>query len=189
MRMSEPDSNIREDTDLMTAAAGGDLAAFETLIRRHQNGLVNFFTRLGASSHAEDLAQETFIRLFKYRRRYTASARFTTFLYTLARHAWYDTLRKWRRRDAGLARYQTESEALGDERLEPRERRAAAVRAAVERLPEKLRLVVTLSVYEGFDYAAIGKIAGIPEGTVKSRMFLATRRLKEWLKDDDSLQS
>ncbi len=181
----DPSNLPLEDTALMLAAAGGDLTAFEDLVRRHQRGLVNFFMRLGASSHAEDLTQETFVRLFKFRHRYTPSARFTTFLYTVARHAWYDTLRKWKRQDEGLARYQTEEAARGDERLEPRERRAAEVRAAVERLPEKLRLVVTLSVYEGFDYETIGRIAGIPVGTVKSRIFLATRRLKEWLNDDD----
>jgi RNA polymerase sigma-70 factor (ECF subfamily) len=56
----------------------------------------------------------------------------------------------------------------------------------VERLPEKLRLVVVLGVYEGFDYETIGRVAGIPVGTVKSRMHLAVQRLKEWLNNENA---
>jgi RNA polymerase sigma-70 factor (ECF subfamily) len=177
--METDPANPLDDAALMSAARAGDMQAFSDLVRKHQRGLVNFFTRLGASSYAEDLAQETFIRLFNYRDRYTPSAKFTTFLYTLARHAWCDTLRKWQRRDKGLALLQAEAAGREEERHEERDRRAEQVRAAVERLPEKLRLVVVLGVYEGFDYEAIGRIAGIPVGTVKSRMFLAVQRLKE----------
>jgi RNA polymerase sigma-70 factor (ECF subfamily) len=147
---------------------------------------VNFFVRLGASSYAEDLAQETFIRVFKYRDRYSPSAKFTTFLYTLGRHALCDLLRQWQRRDKGLALIRSESDAREDERREPLDQRVEAVRAAVERLPEKLRLVVVLGVYEGFDYETIGRVAGIPVGTVKSRMHLAVQRLKEWLNNENA---
>jgi RNA polymerase sigma-70 factor (ECF subfamily) len=181
----QPDPvNLLEDAALMAASRGPDLQAFSELVRRHQRGLVNFFMRLGAYSNAEDLAQETFIRLYNYRDRYTPSAKFTTFLYTLARHAWCDTLRKWQRRDKGMLLLQVEAAVREDERVDPRAERAEVVRAAVERLPEKLRLVVVLSVYEGFDYETVGRIAGIPVGTVKSRMFLAMQRLREWLKDE-----
>jgi RNA polymerase sigma-70 factor (ECF subfamily) len=181
----DPDSaNPLEDAALMAASRTGDLDAFSELVKRHQKSLVNFFTRLGASYHAEDLAQETFVRLFKYRDRYVPSARFTTFLYTLGRHAWCDTLRKWQRRDKGMVLLQTDASIRQEEHSAARDGRAEAVRAAVERLPEKLRLVVVLSIYEGFDYETIAKVAGIPVGTVKSRMFLAVQRLKEWVKDD-----
>jgi RNA polymerase sigma-70 factor (ECF subfamily) len=180
---SESANNPLEDTALMSAARAGDMQAFSDLVQKHQRGLVNFFTRLGASSYAEDLAQETFIRLFKYRDRYTPSAKFTTFLYTLGRHAWCDTLRKWQRRDKGMLLLKADAATREEERNDPRERRAEEVRAAVERLPEKLRLVVVLGVYEGFDYETVGRIAGIPVGTVKSRMFLAMQRLRESLKE------
>ncbi len=178
----DPDNTPLDDAALMSASRGGDMQAFSDLVRKHQRGLVNFFMRMGASSHAEDLAQETFIRLFKYRDRYTPSAKFTTFLYTLARHAWFDTLRKWQRRDKGLALLQADAAIRDEERQGPKEGRAEAVRAAVERLPDKLRLVVVLGVYEGLDYETISRIAGIPVGTVKSRMFVATQRLKDELK-------
>ncbi len=178
-----------DDAVLMTASRHGDMEAFSELVRRHQRGLVNFFVRLGASSYAEDLAQETFVRLFKYRDRYTPSAKFTTFLYTLGRHAWCDMLRQWQRRDKGLTLLRNETAVREDERREPADSRADAVRAAVERLPEKLRLVVVLGVYEEFDYDTIGRVAGIPVGTVKSRMFLAMKRLKEWLNDDNALDA
>jgi RNA polymerase sigma-70 factor (ECF subfamily) len=180
---SDPNNQLLEDAALMSAARAGDMRAFSELVQKHQRGLVNFFIRLGASNHAEDLAQETFVRLFNYRDRYTPSAKFTTFLYTLGRHAWCDTLRKWQRRDRGVALLQAEAAMREEERNEPRESRAEAVRAAVERLPEKLRLVVVLGVYEGFDYETVGRIAGIPVGTVKSRMFLAMQRLRESMKE------
>jgi len=181
--------NPFDDTVLMAAAAGGDQEAFAAIVRRHQRGLVNFFIRLGASSFADDLAQETFVRLYRYRQRYRPTARFTTFLYTLARHAWYDLLRKRKRQDEGLARFQDETAVRGSERSEPRDDRNETVRDAVAQLPGKLRLVVVLSVYEGFDYDTIARIAGIPVGTVKSRMFLAIRRLKELLSDVHGLPS
>jgi RNA polymerase sigma-70 factor (ECF subfamily) len=180
---SQPENPL-EDAALMAATREGDMQAFAQLVRRHQRGLVNFFVRMGASSDAEDLAQETFVRLYKYRDRYTPSARFTTFLFTLGRHAWCDTLRQWQRRDKGLTRLRSETAIREDERHEAKNGRAEAVRAAVERLPDKLRLVMVLSVYEGFDYETIGQMAGIPVGTVKSRVFLAMQRLKEWLNHD-----
>jgi RNA polymerase sigma-70 factor (ECF subfamily) len=181
--------NPLEDAVLMAASRTGDMDAFSELVRRHQRGLVNFFMRMGASSHAEDLAQETFVRLFNYRDRYQPSAKFTTFLYTLARHAWCDLLRQWQRRDKGLELLRNNAAVRDDERREPLDGRVEAVRAAVERLPEKLRLVVVLGVYEGFDYETIARVAGIPVGTVKSRMFLATQRLKEWLNNDNASES
>ncbi len=174
--------NLLEDAALMSASRAGDLEAFSKLVRKYQQGLVNFFIRLGASSYAEDLAQETFIRLFKYRDRYMPTAKFTTFLYTLARHAWCDTLRKWQRRDKGLTLLKADASARDEERNDARDQRVDEVRAAVEQLPEKLRLVVVLSVYEEFDYETIARIMGIPVGTVKSRMFLAMQRLKQGLR-------
>ena len=96
----DPAPDAPSDFELMRRTREGDRDAFAALIRRHQPPLVNFFYRMGAYSDAEDLAQTTFLKPFEYRFRYRETAKFTTFLYTLARHAWIDGFRKSQRRDA-----------------------------------------------------------------------------------------
>ena len=82
----------------MLLAGAGDRDAFELLVRRHHQPLLNFFLRMGVDRDAEDLVQQTFIRLYNYRQRYRPSAKFTTFLYLLARQVWVDELRRRGRR-------------------------------------------------------------------------------------------
>jgi RNA polymerase sigma-70 factor (ECF subfamily) len=75
------------DRDLMGMVKLGQREAFEILVCRYQRALLNFFSRMGANiGDAEDMVQETFLRVFKYRFKYRPLAKFTTFLYTLARH-------------------------------------------------------------------------------------------------------
>jgi RNA polymerase sigma-70 factor, ECF subfamily len=166
----------RTDIELMRRFGAGEREAFAALVRRHQHSLMNFFRRLGADIHgAEDCAQETFLRLFRYGDRYRPSASFGVFLYTLARHAWVD----WSRRDARWRKAalnngekaEARSASWIDERLDLAE--------ALEALPEHLRWVVALSVYQGLRYAEIAAVLEIPLGTVKSRMFHAIRKLRE----------
>ena len=98
--MPEPSDLPEEhakDLELMLAVRDGDEAAFRALVERHQLPLVNFFARLGSGDAAEDLAQQTFLRLYKYRTRYEPRARFTTFLYMMARQIRIDSLRKLQR--------------------------------------------------------------------------------------------
>ena len=166
------------DIELMLLVAGGDREAFAVLVRRHQGPLMNLFRRLGADVHgAEDCAQETFLRLFRYRLRYRPSAPFLAFLYTLARHSWVD----WsRRRPRGVsatldeAPMESDEESISiDDRLD--------LEAAVQGLPDHLRWVILLSVDQGLSHPEVGAVLEIPVGTVKSRMFHAVRRLREAL--------
>lgn len=167
----------------MHKSAQGDLEAFCGIVRRNQQILLNFFLRLGAKQdRAEDLTQDTFLRLYQWREKYKASARFSTFLFTLARHVWIDSGRKERRtlelHDEGAA------EALVDHRNDPAETgRRLDVQEALERLSEKLRVVVVMNIYGGMNYKEIGAALEIPEGTVKSRMWQAMRELRELLED------
>jgi hypothetical protein len=86
------------DTKLMPRSAEGKLTAFELLVKKFQHPLVNFFRRMGVSTDTEDLTQETFIRLYEYRSRYRARARFNTFLFRVARHLLIDHQRHKRKR-------------------------------------------------------------------------------------------
>lgn len=168
------------DVALMERVKAGDADAFTLLIRRHQGPLVNFFRRMGADNHeAEDMAQATFLRLYGYRLKYAPTAKFTTFLYTLARNAWTDNVRKMKRwRNADFSGEGHEVAGPDDvRRLENR----MIVKEALGRLSERLRVVVVMSVWQGLKYDQIAEALAIPVGTVKSRMFIAVRQLKEIL--------
>lgn len=175
-----PGADAREDVRLMERVKGGDRDAFALLVRRHQGPLVNFFRRMGADNHeAEDMTQATFLRLYGYRLKYAPTAKFTTFLYTLARNAWTDNVRKlkrWRNADFGDGRW----EVAGPEDVRRLENRLV-VEEALARISERLRVVVVMSVYQGLRYEEISQALEIPVGTVKSRMFIALKRLKEIL--------
>ena len=166
------------DHELMERIRAGDENAFAALIRRHQNSLLNFFRRSGANTESEDLAQEVFLRLYRYRDRYVHNAKFTTFLYTLARHVWADRWRKLQRilRIQERAKQEMMTECDGNM---GRVRDAMDTQQALEQLPDKLRIVLVMSICQGLRYSEIGDILGIPEGTVKSRVFLALKQLKE----------
>ncbi len=170
------------DVVLMREAAGGSLDAFSSLMRRHQDPLVNFFRRMGVYTDAEDLVQETFVRLYKARLRYRSSAKFTTYLYVIARHVLADHGRKWFRRERlrkGLL-VEAEVAVAGG----PTQGWRIDVEAALARLSPKLRSVVVLSIYQGLKQEEIAEVLGIPRGTVKSRMNLAIRELKEFFDAD-----
>lgn len=173
-----PDCTQDPDVTLMLEVAKGSEAAFAELVGRHQNLLLNFFVRMGALSHGEDLVQETFVRLFRYRQRYRPSARFSAFLYHLARNVWADHGRKIIRMDRLAAEYEKVSQEP------PRSEPPGAgldVQHALEQLSPKLREVIVLNIYQGLRYQEIADALGIPLGTVKSRINLALSALREIL--------
>lgn len=159
-----------------------DQAAFSVLIRRHQRPLMNFFLRCGVYGDVEDLAQETFLRLYRYRSRYEPRAKFTTFLYLLARQVRIDALRRHRRRAALHLR------AAADARQEFVPSAVACggrldVEAALASLSDPMREVVVLSVLQGLTQREVAEVLKIPVGTVKSRLFTALHRLRQTLED------
>lgn len=177
-------SSVPPDTELMLEAREGNLEAFGELVRRHQKSLVNFFVRLGVYNDAEDLVQETLLRVYRSRERYEPRAKFTTYLYKVARNVWVDRYRKQGRTRILQERVREEQEVQGD--APGTSSRKLEVREALDELSEKLRMVVVMSVYQGLKYREIAEILDLPEGTVKSRMHLAVQRLKELLKTDGS---
>ena len=148
---------------------------------KFRRNLLNFFWRSGVSPfEGEDLVQETYLRLWKYRREYKPTAKLSTFLFLLARQVRLDALRsdtrrERREREWGSGRTDVQEAAPVGERED--------VRRAVARLPESMREVVELGVFQDLPYAEVSEILGIPVGTVKSRMYNAIRKLKEMLDD------
>lgn len=169
------------DVALMLRVAAGSQEAFATLIRGHQNELLNFFVRMGAYLDGEDLVQETFLRVFRYREKYRPTARFRTFLYVLARHVWADRCRKLMRRERLTFWLRTDAEIRDSAPEGNGSSQAMDVQAALNRLSPKLREVLVLNVYQGLRYQEIADILGIPLGTVKSRVNLALAAMRNLL--------
>lgn len=176
-----------DDATLMARVAKGDQTAFAVLVEKYRNVLLNFFLRGGVSySDGEDLAQQTFVRLYNYRRKYVPSAKFTTFLFLVARQVRIDDLRRQQRRqklEDGLVR---EAESAAETPPPPLADGGDEVRRAVAGLSPVLRDVVELGVFQDLPYAEVAKILAIPVGTVKSRMFNALQKLKEVLDEPRS---
>lgn len=168
------------DVQLMLQVAAGSEEAFTRLVQRHQNALLNFFTRMGVSSDGEDLVQETFVRLYRFRARYRPTARFGAYLYLIARQVWADRGRKIVRFERLTAAFQNELEIGGGNGSE-RAGEALDLEAALERLSPKLREAVVLNICQGLCYQEVAEALGIPLGTVKSRLNLAFTALRELL--------
>jgi RNA polymerase sigma-70 factor (ECF subfamily) len=181
----EIDPNELDDATLMWRVRSDDRDAFAVLVRRHEKMLLNFFARSGVEYDSEDLVQQTFLRLYRYRDRYVASAKFTTFLFILARQVWIDELRRRKRHERlvdGLSA-EPRKEYADAEASDSSESGGMDLEQALASLPEGLRQVVELGVYQDLPYAEVAEILGIPVGTVKSRMFNALAKLREYLGD------
>lgn len=144
--------------------------------RRFEKNLLNFFWRQGVSyGEGEDLVQETYLRLWKYRAEYKPTAKLSTFLFLMARQVRLDALRRQTRRERREENWGKEQPVtqMPDRCLRE------DVRWAVSQLPEAHREVVELGVFQDLPYAEIAEILEIPVGTVKSRMSNALKKLKE----------
>jgi len=185
----------RDDAALLAALKNGELAAFAALVDRHQRSLINFFYHLCWDRQiAEDCAQDVFLRVYSHLDRYEPQARFTTFLFKIARNLWIDRVRSAAvhgkpasldgRSDAGEGASLGErisARSPGPVEILARREQQAALQRALDQLPEEQRSVVVLSEIQGLKYQDIGAILDIPVGTVKSRMHTAMEKLKDLL--------
>ncbi len=185
------------DEQLMLAFRGGDARAFEALVRRHRGPVFQFVLRwTGQRARAEDVLQETWLKVVRGAREYEPKAKFSTWLYTIARNLCVDSARKESYRQtasleapahgAGGDEGRPLGEGLPDSGASP-ERGAhnARVRPLLERalqsLPEEQREVFILREYSGIAFKDIAEVTGVSENTVKSRMRYALEGLRRRL--------
>lgn len=185
------------DLELLGRFHAGDHTAFAVLLSRYQRPLFNFVLRsLGERQVAEDLTQEVFLRVIQGSSGFQSQAKFSTWLFTIARNLCIDHGRRMKhRRHASLDA--TTGDSDGSLRLVDRiphaqpgtDRGASATRIrervarALEHLPQEQREVFLLRQIDGVPFAEIAVICGIPENTVKSRMRYALERLQAALSD------
>lgn len=186
-------TGLPTDTDLADAARGGDLAAFNRLVDRHQRVVYAVCRRLlGDPDLADDATQDTFIRAYTALHQFDGPS-FRPWLLRIATNRCYDLLRQHRRRpaesldaalDAGDPGWAADSGVADPEREAGRRELGRRLEAALGILDPDQRLVVVLHDVHGFPYDEIAEIARVPLGTVKSRLNRGRARLREVLRQD-----
>jgi RNA polymerase sigma-70 factor (ECF subfamily) len=165
---------------------GGDVRAFEDLVRRHRNPVFSSLLRLVRErGRAEDLCQETFLRLVRAAEGWQPRAPFRTWLYAVARNLAFDDARRQAFRRTEPLDDPSRAAAASDDPPPDRAAEAALVRpkleAALASLPDAQREVFLLREHAGLKFQEIAEVTGVPENTVKSRMRYALEALREKL--------
>jgi len=176
-----------EDVRLMGLIGGGDMAAFEQLVERHQALVAGTAARmLGSNSDVEDIAQQVFIRVWKSASRYRPRAKFTTWLLKITRNLVFNELRRTKRR----AQLPLQAEPDAEEIPLPDEVTAApdaslleselqqAIENAIAELPETQRMALILRRYEDLSYEDIAEVLDLSVPAVKSLLFRARTELR-----------
>jgi RNA polymerase sigma-70 factor (ECF subfamily) len=178
----------------MQRLAGGHEAALNDLMARHGRPVFQFLCRmLGNEDDANDLAQETFVRVYQHRASFRPGAKFTTWLYTIAANLARNHHR-WVSRHPKVS-LDTESETTGQSigdvlpSAEPSPdgvavaaERAAAVRAAVDNLPADMREVIILCEWQDLSAAEAAAILDTTPKAIDNRLYRARNLLRDWLK-------
>jgi RNA polymerase sigma-70 factor (ECF subfamily) len=172
----------RTDPELMAAVARGDLNALGVLFERHHALVHSLCYRMtGSSSVADDLAQESFLRVLRYSVGFEARAAFTTWLYRLVRNVCVDHLDAESRSLARATRMASEQEHLRESAIveaSETDPRLETLAKALYALPAERREVLVLSRYMGLSYAEIAEVCDTTVGAIKVRAHRAMRELR-----------
>jgi RNA polymerase sigma-70 factor, ECF subfamily len=187
---------VPSDADIMLRVKAGDQSAFDYLVQKYRRPLVSFMYRMARNAAAaEDLAQEVFLRVYRSRESYEASAKFTTWLYRIATNLAVNHARDTRHErpeltvsldepddDTGTT-FELPDASLTAEQSMMRRERMIAIRSKVEALPEQQKLAVIMHKYQQMDYKQIADVLKKSESATKSLLFRAYETLREQLKE------
>ncbi len=182
------------DAEVMLRVAQGDDAAFDYLVEKFRRPIVSFMYRTTHNQAvAEELAQEVFLRVYRSRQSYEASAKFTTWLYRIATNLAVNNARdtKHERAENVVSIDEPDEESgttleLPDKQMNVeqqmlRKERLQAIRQQIEALPERQRMAVLMHKYQNMDYKEIGAVLKLSESATKSLLFRAYETLRETL--------
>jgi RNA polymerase sigma-70 factor (ECF subfamily) len=184
------------DADVMLRVKAGDDSAFDYLVQKYRRPIVSFMYRMAHNAAgAEDLAQEVFLRVYRSRETYEASAKFTTWLYRIATNLAVNHARdtRYERPENQVSLDEPDQESGNtldlpdvtpsvEENLVQRER-LAAIRQRVQALPERQRVAVMMHKYQQMDYRQIAEVLKLSESATKSLLFRAYETLREQLRE------
>lgn len=190
---------LRDEADevLMMRYQQGEVRAFEILLERHRKPVFNFLLRyVRTRATAEDLLQEVFLRVIKGAEKYQRQAKFTTWLYTIARNLCVDHSRRQKHRKAQSldAPLTSDSDSgslmdvIGDQQIGS-DRRAVSsqlgdkLKTAIDGLSDEQREVFLMREFLDMPFKEIAEVVGVPENTVKSRMRYALEKLRMELEE------
>ncbi|NLP09465.1 sigma-70 family RNA polymerase sigma factor [bacterium] len=192
MSLKEQKTAELSDEELIHRFQDGDIYAFDAIVNRYKDQLLNYAYRfLNNPEEAEDVVQETFLRIFRNKHAYREIAKFSTWVYTIAGNLAKTELRKRKRRkylylsDMGYdekeyeivdpsANTEKEVESLFQEKI---------IQKAIDELPPRFRQVILLVEIQELPYEEVSKIMRVPLGTVKSRVNRARLKLQAKLSD------
>jgi RNA polymerase sigma-70 factor (ECF subfamily) len=183
------------DPEILRRAQAGDAAAFGILMRTHYEPVFRLVYSIVRNEHdARDVCQEVWLSIWKQLPGFRGDAKFTTWLHPIAvrravdhlrkRRRWYDRFLPFSSGETDNFESVPEPAATDDARQQSEStERTALLRRAIDALPPKLRAVLALREVQGLSYEEIARAAGIPTGTVMSRLYHARRLLAQKLKD------
>ena len=192
----EPPSEGLSDAQIMLRVKAGDESAFEYLVQKYRRPMLSFMYRMAHNTAvAEDLAQEVFLRVYRSRETYEASAKFTTWLYRIASNLAVNHARDTRHerpentvsldepdQESGMTMDVPDDSLTAEESIVRRER-LAAIRQRVQELPERQRIAVVMHKYQQMDYRQIAEVLKLSESAIKSLLFRAYETLRVQLKE------
>jgi RNA polymerase sigma-70 factor (ECF subfamily) len=166
---------MRSDEDLMAAVASGDETALTALIDRYAASMHAYLLRhSGSREDADDLLQETWVRVARSAKSFDTARRFRSWIYGIATNLARDLFRRRVTKERALRTLATNPPATAGADSADR----GELRARIAELPENMRAVLLLRYYEGMSEAEMAEALEIPRGTVKSRLHAALRELR-----------
>jgi RNA polymerase sigma-70 factor (ECF subfamily) len=175
----------KDDDALMSEVRDGHVESMAVLYDRHRTRLFNFFVRLTGHAHrSEDLVQEVFLRMLKYRHTFKSGNRFATWMHQVARNAHYDSWHKGRREAVTDVEELNDKAPLWAVETSPvwetqNNQEVALLQEALGSLSMEAREVLVLSRFQDLKYEEVAKVLGCTAGAVKMRVFRAMQELRD----------
>ncbi|WP_366924665.1 RNA polymerase sigma factor [Metallumcola ferriviriculae] len=173
----------RDDEEIINQCLAGDKEVFSLLVDRYKKPMVMYIYGMVKNyEEANDLTQETFIKVYKNLWKYNSQHKFSSWLYQIAKNTALDFLRKSKEiptEQSFLSEF--ESDRGNPEETAYRDETRSEIIKAMDALPSHLRAILALHHLNGLSYAEISKTLGLPNHTVKNRLFQARKKLKEKL--------
>ena len=184
------------DAELMLRLKNGEDRILNELMARWQQSLVGFIYRyIGHETDALDLAQETFVRVYATRRRYTVRGKFSTWLFAIAANLCRNYLRRRRRRGESVpetsdmedAEFADRIQGLDDspDQAAMRSESISLIKVAIDKLPDDLKTVILLYEYQSLSYGEISSVLGCSVKAVEMKLYRARHLLRERLLRND----